>query len=160
MQKLFEWDRTILKYINLQWNNPFFDSVLPFLRNSDVWVPFYLFMLLFAVINYKKTSWWWVVIAVITGVLSDYISSDLIKPNFFRVRPCNDPSLASWLRILPGLHFPQSSSFTSSHAVNHFAFATFLFLTLKKEIGNIAWLFWLGRCDLLCSNICGCSLPY
>ena len=143
MQSILQWDRDILRHINAVWHNSFLDWLLPFLRNSDFWTPLYFFMILFATINYKKSGWYWVVFAIITATLSNFISSDLIKENIHRLRPCNDPSLADWIRILPGLHLPQSSSFTSSHAANHFAIGTFFYCTLKKEIGKWAGLFFI-----------------
>jgi undecaprenyl-diphosphatase len=144
MQSLFEmeWDRTVLRYINTR-HNPFLDWLLPFLRNSEIWYPLYLFLILFVLINYKKTGWWWVVLAALTPALGDYISSGIIKENIFRLRPVNEPAVAGWLRMLPGLGLPQSSSFTSSHAANHFAMAVFLFLTLKKTMGRWVWLFFV-----------------
>lgn len=38
---------------------------------------------------------------------------------------------------------PQSSSFTSSHAANHFAMAVFFYCTLSKHIGKWALLFFV-----------------
>lgn len=147
MQSLIEWDRLILKQINAVWHNGFLDWLLPFLRNADMWVPFYFFLMLFGILNFKKTAWWWVLAAIITAVSGDFISSTLIKPNFFRLRPCNEPAIADWIRILPGLYRPQSSSFTSSHAVNHFAMAMFFYATLKDHIGKWAPLFFqLSAC--------------
>ena len=36
---------------------------------------------------------------------------------------------------------PQSSSFTSSHAANHFGLAVFFYCSLSKQVGKWAWLF-------------------
>ena len=47
-----------------------------------------------------------------------------------RLRPCQDLSINQYIRILVN-YCPQSSSFPSSHAVNHFAAATFIYQTLK-----------------------------
>lgn len=65
-----------------------------------------------------------------------------MKYFFNRVRPCNEPSLADRIHILVN-YVPQSPSFTSSHAVNHFALATFFFQTLKPYFGNWAYLLFL-----------------
>lgn len=138
-----QWDRTVLWYINHRWQNPFFEWLLPVLRNTEVWLPLYVFLILFVLFNYKKTGWWWVLAAICTPILTDIISSHLIKENIFRLRPCNDPELASWLRMYPGIYRPQSSSFTSSHAANHFGLAMYIFLTLKNKIGKVVWLFFL-----------------
>ena len=175
MQSLFEWDRAILRQINAVWHNPFFDWLMPFLRNADMWTPLYFFMLLFGVINYKKTGWWWILLGAVTVMLSDFVSSDLIKQNIHRLRPCNDPALAGWLRLIPGISFPQSSSFTSSHAANHFAMAMFFYLTLKNDIGKWAILFFVWAAaicyaqmyvgvhypvDIICGGIIGVLIGY
>jgi undecaprenyl-diphosphatase len=68
------------------------------------------------------------------------ISSDLIKENFFRIRPSNDPELISSARVLLSYR-PQSSSFTSSHAFNHFALAAYFYFTLHKDLGKWTGLF-------------------
>lgn len=170
-----EWDRTVLRYINNRWQNPFFDWLCPIIRNGDLWMPLYLFVLLFVLLNYKKTGWWWVLAAACTPALTDLISSHLIKENIIRLRPCNDPALASWLRFYPGIYRPQSSSFTSSHASNHFGMALFFFLTLKDKIGKFAWLFfiWAGAIcysqmyvgvhyplDIICGALVGMMVGY
>jgi membrane-associated phospholipid phosphatase len=143
MQSILQFDRAFFQLINGQWQNAFFNWLMPWLRNSNLWVPLYLFVLLFVVINYKKNAGWFILFAILTAILADFISSTLIKPNFFRLRPCNEPSLASSINVLVGYR-PQSSSFTSSHAVNHFALATYLYLALKKQLGQkmLWWFVW------------------
>lgn len=142
MQQLITFDKQLFKFINHDLSNAFFDWIMPTLRNSNAWVPFYLFLILFAAINYKKTGWWWIVFAACTAIITNYISSDLIKHNIIRIRPCNNPDFAEWINVQVAYR-PQSSSFTSSHASNHFGLATFLYLTLKKHWGPKASLFFI-----------------
>jgi membrane-associated phospholipid phosphatase len=142
MDQLLLYDKHLFKLINYSWHNGFFDWLMPWLRNSNVWIPLYFFLLLFAVLNYKKTGWWWIVFAAGTVVFTDFVSSDIIKHNIIRLRPCNDPSIADWVRVLVGYR-PQSSSFTSSHAANHFGMAMFLYLTLKEHTGKWGNIFFL-----------------
>jgi membrane-associated phospholipid phosphatase len=142
MQQLYTYDRQLFKQINYYWHNSFFDWLMPWLRNSTMWVPLYLFLLLFAAVNYKKTGWWWIIFALCTAILTDFVSSTIIKQNIIRIRPCNDPAIADWVRVLVGYR-PQSSSFTSSHAANHFGIAMFLFITLKDKVGKWPFLFFL-----------------
>lgn len=140
MEQLINYDKHLFKIINNQWSNAFFDWLMPWLRNSTVWVPLYLFMILLVTINFKKTGWWWVVFAAGTVIISDFVSSKIIKENIIRLRPCNDVSIADWVHVLVGYR-PQSSSFTSSHAANHFSIGTFLYLTLSKKFKNWPFLF-------------------
>jgi membrane-associated phospholipid phosphatase len=143
MEQVFYFDRHVLRLINYNWHNNFFDWLMPWLRNSLVWAPLYLFMIVFAVTNFKKNGWWWVLFALCTVTISDLVSSRLIKEHIIRLRPCNDPALADWLRVLVGYR-PQSSSFTSSHAANHFALAAFVYTTLKLQFKKwpAAFFFW------------------
>ena len=142
MEQLFSYDHRLFRLINYKWQNGFFDWLLPWMRNAEMWYPLYLFLLLFVTINYKKKGWHWVVFFAATIVAANFISSNIIKEHIFRLRPCNDPAIADWVRVLVGYR-PQSSSFTSSHACNHFAMATFLFLTLKDQLGKWTGLFFL-----------------
>ncbi|MEO6684268.1 MAG: phosphatase PAP2 family protein [Ginsengibacter sp.] len=119
--------------VNEQWHNSFFDTVLPFIREPSIWIPFYFFMLLFGLINFKLRGVYWVVFFIITAMLSDYISSSIIKENFTRLRPCREPFLVDQVRFLVS-YCPRSSSFTSSHAVNHFAISMYIFTTFKKSL--------------------------
>lgn len=148
MQSLFQLDRDLLKLINHNWSNAFFDWLMPTMRNSNAWVPLYLFLILFTVINFRKTGWWWVAYAGCTAIITNFISSGLIKNNIFRLRPCHQEEFASWLNVLVA-YKPQSSSFTSSHAANHFGIAMFLFITLKPKFGNWPALFFLWA-GLIC----------
>ncbi|MFL5810108.1 MAG: phosphatase PAP2 family protein, partial [Flavisolibacter sp.] len=123
-------DYNIFSKLNGEWHNSFFDTLFPFIRESYIWLPFYFFLILFTTINFKERGWYWSVVFIITASLSDFISSSIIKENFFRLRPCHDPLIADQVRFLVK-YCPVSSSFVSSHAVNHFALAIYIFLTLK-----------------------------
>jgi membrane-associated phospholipid phosphatase len=140
MQKIIQLDRDLFVFVNDHLHNDFLDFFMSLVRNSSTWYPLYIFLLAFVLTNFKKDKWWWVLFAILTVYLSNYISSNLIKENIQRLRPCNDPEFMSKINFLIG-YKPQSSSFTSSHATNHFAMAGFFFFTLKKYIGTIAWLF-------------------
>jgi len=139
---LQETDKAIFKFINHGLSNPFFDQVMPFIRNQHFWSPFYIFMVVFILVNFKKNRGWYLLFAIGTVIVSNFVSSDLIKGNIYRLRPCNDASLASYINVLVG-YKPQSSSFTSSHAANHFAMATFFYYTLKNYLGKLSYLFFV-----------------
>lgn len=174
MQQLLSFDRYLFKLINSSWHNPFFNWLMPWLRNSNAWFPLYLFLLLLVLVNFKKTGWWWLIFAAGTVILTNFISSTLIKENIWRLRPCNDPDFKAWINVLVGYR-PQSSSFTSSHAANHFGMAMFLFLTLRKNFYKWPGLFFLWAfsisfaqvyvgvhypIDVICGGIIGILIGY
>jgi membrane-associated phospholipid phosphatase len=147
LQKILEGDYWLFSRINQEWTNPLFDNVFPYLREAEFWVPFYLFLLVFITLNFGKKGCWWAVSLIMTAIVSDLVSSSWMKHLIFRLRPCQDPAMAENIRIL-AKYCPVSSSFTSSHACNHFALATFIFLTLRHTSrwwGAIfAWAFFIA----------------
>ena len=134
-------DKYVFNLINNKWSNSFFDALMPLVRNSNIWLPLYLFLLVFALTNIRKSGWF-ILMIICTAALTDIISSHMIKPNLFRLRPCQDPNLIGTIRVL-ATYCPQSSSFTSSHAANHFGLATFASFTLYPFAGKWIYLTYL-----------------
>lgn len=174
MEQLLSYDRHLFKIINNQWSNPFFDWLMPCMRNAITWYPLYLFLILLVLVNFRKTGWWWVVVAVGTIILCDFVSSDIIKKNIIRLRPSNEPDFASWINVLVGYR-PQSSSFTSSHAVTHFGMAMFFYITLQPKFRKWPGLFFFWAfgvafaqvyvgvhypVDVICGGLIGIVIGY
>ena len=132
-QAIKQMDYTLFAKMNGRWHNSFFDVFFPLIREPTVWVPLYFFLIVFVTLNFKSRGWIWVLFAILNTAISDTVSSRLIKENFLRLRPCHDPTLIGHIRFLVS-YCPESSSFTSSHAVNHFAAAMFIFTTFKKAV--------------------------
>ncbi len=160
MQKLVDLDRQLFSLINYKWSNSFFDAIFPLIRNQYLWVPVYLFLLVFAIVNFNKNWWKWMLFAVVLASITNFVSSDIIKENIFRLRPCNDPEFAGKMNFLLGYR-PKSSSFTSSHAVNHFALSAFFYYTLKKYIGKWAWLLFAWAAIIIYAQVyVGVHFPF
>ncbi|ASZ11451.1 phosphatase PAP2 family protein [Chitinophaga pendula] len=141
LEKLLRFDTKLFFYINGKWIHPWLDTIFLWLREPYFWAPLYLFLALFAVINYRWRGFFWIVFFIITFGLADQ-SSLFIKEAVGRIRPCRDPLIGQFVRVLAA-HCPFSGSFTSSHAANHFALATFSFLTLKSAFRRYVWLFYV-----------------
>lgn len=141
-EKLREWDRNLFTSINNDWSNPVFDSIMPFLRNSLVWIPLYLFVLALVVINFKTNLWWWVLFLLCAVAITDMSGTYLFKKVFLRLRPCNDPDFYTHVRLVLN-RCSGGHSFISNHAANHFCMATFFFVSLKPVIKNWRWLFFI-----------------
>ena len=142
LERLIRLDHRLFGLINQRWTNPFFDLILPFLRQAEIWIPFYLFLLFFITMNFGRRGWLWAFSLIMTAVISDLLSSSVVKHLFFRLRPCCSPEMEDHVRMLANYCPYNSSSFPSSHACNHFAMAFFIFLTLKQT-GKIWWLVFL-----------------
>lgn len=124
LEKLTEFDHTLFFAINQGLANPFFDWLMPLLRNRFFWTPLYLFMVIFFVRNYGKKGWLLIIFLGLSFGFSDYFASSIVKPAIERLRPCNDPNIKEEVRNL--VDCGTGFSFPSSHAANHFAMAFFL----------------------------------
>lgn len=129
-------------YLNNLWRNDFLDTVIPFFRNQWTWVPLYLFLLVFMLINYGYRGVVWCLFFIGTFALSDQISAHVLKEIFHRTRPCNNPQLAGIVHII--VPCGSGYSFPSSHAANHFSLAVFGAITLQQRVKWVwyAALFW------------------
>lgn len=137
------YDQWLFQLLNGEWHNALFDAIIPYWRSKYIWIPLYLFLVSFLWINWGKRGLVIIAFAAATIGVADFTSSKIVKPLVERVRPCNDNNLTFEVREL--VKCGGGYSFTSSHATNHFAIATFLSLVLgflrKKWItwALIAW---------------------
>ncbi len=174
LEKLLELDKKLFILINNDLTSDFLNTVLPFTRNAIFWIPLYFFLLIFILINFKKSGLFWILAAIATAAATDIVSSHIIKENIMRLRPCQDPAMANQVNFLLN-YCPQSSSFTSSHATSHFGFAAFVFFTLRRFFGK--WLsfffLWAGiisyaqiyvgvhyPLDIFCGAIIGSTIGF
>jgi membrane-associated phospholipid phosphatase len=140
LKGLLQADKNIFVYFQQHAHSTVADAIMPYLRNSNTWFPLYIFLLVVVLLNGNKNKYYWLLFAIVVVVAANFVSSDLIKKNIFRVRPCNDFNV---MRFIPDLlgYKPQNSSFTSSHACNHFAMAAFFHFTLKSILPATKWFF-------------------
>lgn len=114
------WDTFYFNLINQGIANPFFDIILPFLRNKLTWIPLYILVIVFCIKKYGLKQG----LIFIGGMLLCIAISDgtanLFKNYFQRLRPCHVVETAIML-----VDCGSGKSFISAHATNHFALASF-----------------------------------
>ena len=133
---IVELDQTLFHLLNAEWTNIVFDAILPIWRDKYFWLPVYIFIISFAVFNQKKKAYWFLLFLIATAGAADLISSEVIKKNVQRIRPCNDTELVG-VRTL--VRCGSGYSFTSSHAANHFAVSFFLLGTIGVRRRKLRW---------------------
>lgn len=174
IDRIIGWDQQLAVTINNDWASPALDFICQHIRETYFWIPLYLFFIVFTLLNFGKRGWIWVIAAVVTLSLTDQVSSNLIKNYFMRLRPCRDPAIADQLRFFIA-YCPGSSSFTSSHACNHFGFAAFVFFTAGQWLKPWSYLLFVFAAfvsfaqvyvgvhypiDILCGGIVGFGIGY
>ncbi|TMI95616.1 MAG: phosphatase PAP2 family protein [Bacteroidetes bacterium] len=142
LHTLDRFDHWLFQKINSEWTNPFFDFIFPYFRQSDFWMPLYLFLFAFVAVNFKRNWWWWIIFFLCTVALTDLVGTRLFKHVFERLRPCNDPLFASSVRLLLK-QCAGGYSFVSNHAANHFGLATFFYFTLRNYLPGWTWIAWV-----------------
>lgn len=168
------WDTAIFLEINRIWTNPLLDALLPFCRHANTWAPLYLFLIVFVFVNDKQKAWVWLLFALVNVVITDQVSSHLIKLFVQRPRPCADPFLQYQVRLMVD-HCSGGYSFTSSHATNHFGFATLAFFTFRGILKkwSCIWFLWAAiisysqvyvgvhyPLDVICGAMLGIGIGY
>ena len=130
---ILHWDTVVFLWINGHFS-PFLDQVMLFASYKFTWVPFYIFLLYLIFKEQGKKAFITILFIAFTIFLSDQVSVHMFKQVFLRLRPCHDPSLEGFVRILNN-HCGGSYGFISSHAANSFAVVGFfqiLFSRTKK----------------------------
>lgn len=138
--QLIKLDKWLFSIINQKATNAFFDVLMPIIRQPLNWIPLYLFLIIYAVVKFPKRALYWILGIGITASITDILSSHIIKPLVGRLRPCNDISMLSSVRLLVD-HCGQNGSFTSSHATNHFGVAMFICMTMSTYFKKYRYLF-------------------
>jgi undecaprenyl-diphosphatase len=135
MNWLVELDKKLFFAINQGWSNSILDAVFPFLTQLDnfriVLIAAAILLLVFG-----KRKGRIAVIAVLIAVgLSDFTSSQVIKPMFGRIRPC-----VALEGVLMLVGKKTSLSFPSSHAANIVAAAVVLSYYYRRALVPLATL--------------------
>jgi undecaprenyl-diphosphatase len=130
LESLIELDKAFFVFLNsLGYES--FDFIWLLITDKKSSIPLYIFLLFY---SYKKLSTKdflkYLLVVTLLILFTDQISG-FFKDYFQRLRPCHDPDINSYIRIVKkgcgGLY-----SFFSSHAANTFALATFFYILLKK----------------------------
>ena len=144
LDTLLKWDRYLFYKINNDWTHPLFDSIAPWWRYQNAWLPLYLFLFLFLLMNYGWRIWPFLVTTALTITVTDQLSSHIIKLYVNKPRPCRDPLVEHVRLLVDGC--PANPGFTSSHATNHFGIACLFYFVLKPVFKGWSWLWfaWAG----------------
>lgn len=152
LAKLNEWDMSLFLKVNTAWTGAFGDFIMPVLRNQRTWYPLYAFLLIYVLWKFKWKALPFIIMAGLTVALTDQVSSSFLKNHFGRLRPCTEPLLAGLMKLRIN-RCPTSGSFTSSHAVNHFGLASFIFFALKPYFKKWGALFFLWATSICYAQV-------
>ena len=138
LEKILSVDEKLFVYLN-SLGSETYDGLWLILTKQTSWIPLFLFLLyiIFKKLGTKQTLYLMLFVTVLL-VFTDQIAN-LFKNGFQRLRPCNNPDINSFIRIVQSR---KSFSFFSGHATNSMGVAMFLYLIFKNNF-KYFWLLFL-----------------
>lgn len=122
MNWILDVDTALLRLFNLELTHPLLDRVIPLFSDFDLWKVPLIFLVIFIVVKERLKGVLIVVGLGLTILLSEAMSTMIVKEIIDRVRPCH---INEWVRLIEG-YCPKSPALPSSHATNIVAGITFL----------------------------------
>ena len=170
LEKILSLDEKLFIYLN-GLGSETYDSLWLIITKQTSWIPLFLFLLyiIFHKLGAKQTLYLLIFVAILF-ILTDQ-TANLFKNGFQRLRPCNNPEINSFIRVV---QVRKSFSFFSGHAANTMAVVTFLYLIFKKDF-KYFWLLFLWPIifaysriylglhyplDIICGYLCGAIMGF
>ncbi len=148
---LKHWDTILFLWVNGNFT-PFLDQLMLFVSDKTTWIPLYLF-LIWHIFKIKGWKGFLILLFIaFTVFLSDQVSVHAFKYVFMRPRPCHEPALSGFVRILNN-HCGGPYGFISSHAANSFAVVGFLQIFFSKEKKWLHILLWCWALLIIYSRV-------
>lgn len=137
LEKLKTLDTDLFIYLN-GLGSETYDVFWLFITKQTNWTPFFLLLLYLILkkIGTKQTLFMLLFVAILITFTDQ--TTNLVKNGFQRLRPCNNPEINSFIRVV---QVRKSFSFFSGHAANTMAVAAFLYLILKRHFKYFGLLF-------------------
>jgi undecaprenyl-diphosphatase len=138
LDKILSLDQKIFVFLN-GLGSETYDGLWLILTKQTSWIPLFILLLylIFKKLGTKQALFLMLFVTVLV-VLTDQ-TANVFKNGFQRLRPCNNPEINTFIRIVQSR---TSFSFFSGHATSSMGVATFLYLIFKKDF-NYFWLLFL-----------------
>ena len=141
IQRLIDIDKQMMLALNGS-DSLYMDGVMKIYTTTSVWIPVAAILLFIVIKNNTPRNTILIILGVaLTILVTDKVSSDIIKPLVGRLRPSHDPEMMHLIDTFNGYR-SGSFSFTSSHACTSFGIFMFLSLLIKNRTLSLSLLLW------------------
>ncbi len=120
-------------------NSPWWDTAMLFFTRKEIWLAFYIVLVMVIVRTYKNKAWI-ILFFLIIGLIVSEEFSVLIKDSVHRLRPGYDPVIQNLTHIV--LRKGGMYGFVSSHASNALCLLTFISFLFRNRISYYTLLIW------------------
>lgn len=138
LEYLNQLDHELFTLVNGKGNVPALDGLMLLIRNQLTWIPVYVLFLYLALFKFRKQSWLFILLFLVTFGITDYLSVEVMRPFFHRLRPCHDDTLNATIKLL--MECGGQNGLPSAHASNHFGMSMFVFIAFKEIFGKRYWI--------------------
>jgi undecaprenyl-diphosphatase len=137
LEKLLSLDTQLFIYLN-GLGSETYDPLWLVITKQVNWLPLFLLLayLIYKELGAKQALILLLFVAALITITDQ--TTNLFKNGFQRLRPCNDPALNTFIRVVK---MSYSFSFFSGHASNTMAVATFLFFNFRNKFKYFGFLF-------------------
>ena len=138
LEKILALDTELFVYLN-GLGSETFDGFWLLITKQTSWIPLFIFLLylIYTKLGAKQSLYLLLFVGILI-VLTDQ-TANLFKNGVQRLRPCNNPEINSFIRIVQSR---SSFGYFSGHATSSMGVATFLYLIFRKDF-NYFWLLFL-----------------
>ncbi len=146
-QELLSFDHELMQWFNAPHLHTLaLDQFFYAVSKIFIWLPTFI-LLLYIIVNTKKRESILIIIGIaLVFIITDRITSGLMKPVFARPRPSHDPAIMDMLAY--AFNYKGGAfGFPSSHAGNSFAIATFLTLLFRNKALGFTIFSWAVLCS-------------
>ena len=144
MEQLDALDRSLLLWLNAK-HAVGLDGFMMSATDTKFWIPLYLLFIFLLFRKLDNHAWLALACIGLAILVSDQLTSGLIKPLVQRLRPSHNPDLEGLLHLVKDgagqFYRGGMYGFPSSHASNSFAIATLLYLLLKNHLRLMGLIF-------------------
>lgn len=141
VEKILPYERDFFLWLN-DHHTPFWDTFMWIYSGKAVWIPLIVVSLVIFVYKIKwREALLLILCSVLLGLLSDFVSAELIKPYFERLRPTHHPDFKYYVEIVENYRGGRYG-FISNHAANGFAVVTFTSFLFRYRYLTLTMLLW------------------
>ncbi|MDR0824873.1 MAG: phosphatase PAP2 family protein [Prevotella sp.] len=141
VEKILPYERELFLWLN-GYHTPYWDVFMWIYGSKLIWLP--LIVIALIIFTYKikwKEAVLILICAVLIGILCDYVSAQLIKPFFERLRPTYHPDFKQFVDTVNGYRGGRYG-FISNHAANGFGVVAFTSLLFRYKYLTITLILW------------------
>ena len=131
---MFNWliniDHDLFTFLN-SFHTNWMDSIQYWISDKYIWIPLYIILLYYVIKQKNRFKYLQLFLIILAVILSDFVTSSMMKPFFERLRPCHNNEINESINLVGvcrGMY-----GFASSHASTTFSLATIMHLFFKKK---------------------------